>query len=112
MKVLPKMAAKLFGRECGFDYTNFSADKTCLQMDMTACPYLKYAELFQVEELMHGRRGAGEEHERNRLQQNAGRGKGPSQRQETGADGFCRVRRFINAYVRKKLSEHLIQRVF
>ena len=25
MKVLPKMAVKLFGRECGFDYINFEA---------------------------------------------------------------------------------------
>ena len=52
MKVLPKMAVKLFGRECGFDYINFEANKNRMQMDMTMCPYVKYAKRFQVEELM------------------------------------------------------------
>ena len=52
MKVLPKMAVKLFGRECGFDYINFEADSDRMQMDMTMCPYVKYAKRFQVEELM------------------------------------------------------------
>ncbi len=52
MKLLPKMAVKLFGRECGFDYINFEASSDILQMDMTQCPYVKYAKLFGVEELM------------------------------------------------------------
>ncbi len=52
MKLLPKMAVKLFGRECGFDYINFEADKKRMQMDMTMCPYVKYAKRFQVDELM------------------------------------------------------------
>ena len=52
MKLLPKMAVKLFGRECGFDYINFEASSDMLQMDMTQCPYVKYAKLFGVEELM------------------------------------------------------------
>lgn len=52
MKLLPKMAVKLFGRECGFDYINFEANKNRMQMDMTMCPYVKYAKRFQVEELM------------------------------------------------------------
>ena len=52
MKVLPKMAVKLFGRECGFDYINFEANGDRMQMDMTMCPYVKYAKRFRVEELM------------------------------------------------------------
>ncbi len=52
MKVLPKMAVKLFGRECGFDYINFEASSDMMQMDMTMCPYVKYAKRFQVDELM------------------------------------------------------------
>ena len=52
MKVLPKMAVKLFGRECGFDYINFEANSDRMQMDMTMCPYVKYAKRFQVDELM------------------------------------------------------------
>lgn len=52
MKVLPKMAVKLFGRECGFDYIYFEANSDRMQMDMTMCPYVKYAKRFQVEELM------------------------------------------------------------
>ncbi len=52
MKLLPKMAIKLFGRECGFDYINFEANTKMMQMDMTMCPYVKYAKRFQVEELM------------------------------------------------------------
>ena len=51
MKLLSKMGTKMFGRECGFDYTNFQADANCLQIDMTMCPYLKYANLFNVPEL-------------------------------------------------------------
>ena len=52
MKVLPKMATKLFGRECGFDYMNFEASSDMLQMYMTQCPYVKYAKLFGAEGLM------------------------------------------------------------
>lgn len=51
MKILSKMATKMFGRECGFDYENFKTNKKCLQMDMTMCPYVKYAKRFKVEEL-------------------------------------------------------------
>lgn len=51
MKVMSKMATKMFGRECGFDYENFEANKSILQMDMTICPYVKYAKRFKVEEL-------------------------------------------------------------
>lgn len=51
MKLLSKMATRMFGRECGFDYTNFHADANCLQMDMTMCPYLKYAKLLNAPEL-------------------------------------------------------------
>jgi len=39
MRMLPDMATSLFGRECGFDYTNFSADEKHLAMDTTLCPY-------------------------------------------------------------------------
>lgn len=52
MKLLPDMATSLFGRECGFDYTNFSADGTHLSMDTTLCPYCKYAQLLGIEALM------------------------------------------------------------
>ena len=51
MKILPKMALKIFGKECGFDYKNFQSDKTNFQMDMTMCPYVKYAKILKVEEL-------------------------------------------------------------
>ena len=52
MRLLPKMALSMFGRECGFDYTGYHADKTRLAMDMTRCPYCKYAKLLGVEALM------------------------------------------------------------
>lgn len=52
MRMLPDMATSLFGRECGFDYTNFSADEKHLAMDTTFCPYCKYAQLLGVEALM------------------------------------------------------------
>lgn len=52
MRMLPKMALSMFGRECGFDYTNFHADKTRLTMDTTFCPYCKYARLLDCEALM------------------------------------------------------------
>ena len=51
MKILSKMATRMFGRECGFDYENFETNKKCLKMDMTMCPYVKYARIFKVEEL-------------------------------------------------------------
>lgn len=52
MRLLPKIALSMFGRECGFDYTNYHADKTHLAMDTTFCPYCKYARLLGCEELM------------------------------------------------------------
>lgn len=51
IKILSKMTTKIFGRECGFDYENFETDKKHLQVDMTMCPYLKYANTFKVPEL-------------------------------------------------------------
>ena len=51
MKLMPKMATKMFGKECGFEYINFKANKKILQMDMTMCPYVKYAKRFNVDEL-------------------------------------------------------------
>lgn len=51
MKILPKMALKIFGRECGFDYKNFQSNKINFQMDMTMCPYVKYAKILKVEKL-------------------------------------------------------------
>ncbi len=50
--LLPKMAVKNFGRDCGFDYESFHADKNGLQMDMTACPYCRFAELLGCSELI------------------------------------------------------------
>jgi len=52
MVILPIMAKKMFGKECGFDYENLQITKTRIQMDMTVCPYLKYARLFDAIELM------------------------------------------------------------
>lgn len=52
IKVLPKVAVKIFGKECGFDYENLKVDKKYMQMDMTMCPYVKYAKRFNVEELI------------------------------------------------------------
>ena len=52
MRLLPKMALSMFGRECGFDYTGYHADKALLEMDMTVCPYCKYARQLGVEALM------------------------------------------------------------
>lgn len=51
MKVLSKMATRMFGRESGFDYENFETSEKLLQMDMTMCPYLKYVNTFNVPEL-------------------------------------------------------------
>ena len=52
MMMFPKMAVKMFGKECGFDYTNLSANAKLFQMDMTMCPYIKYAKHFSTEELV------------------------------------------------------------
>ena len=51
MRLLPKMALTMFGQECGFDHANYHADKTRLAMDMTSCPYCRYARLLGVEAL-------------------------------------------------------------
>lgn len=51
MKLLPKMALKMFGKECGFDYEKPIISKTCLQMDMTFCPYCKYTAILGCPEL-------------------------------------------------------------
>lgn len=52
MRMLPDMALSLFGRECGFDYTNYHVDQTHLAMDTVSCPYCRYASLLGVEALM------------------------------------------------------------
>lgn len=51
MWLLPKMAVNMFGENCGFQYENYEASKTLLKMDMTACPYCRYARLFGTPEL-------------------------------------------------------------
>lgn len=52
MRMLPKMALSLFGPECGFACENYQADDTCLAMDMTGCPYCRYAALLGCEALI------------------------------------------------------------
>ena len=52
MWLLPKMAVKLFGPSCGFAYENYEATKRKLKMDMTACPYCRYAQKLGCPELM------------------------------------------------------------
>lgn len=52
MWLLPKMALKLFGPSCGFAFGNYEASKTALKMDMTACPYCRYAQKLGCPELM------------------------------------------------------------
>lgn len=52
MWVLPKMAVNMFGESCGFQYENYEASPNLLKMDMTACSYCRYAELFGCPELM------------------------------------------------------------
>ena len=52
MRLLPKMALGMFGRDCGFDYTHYAADSTRLEMDVTICPYCKHAVLLGVEALL------------------------------------------------------------
>lgn len=51
MKVLPKITLKKFGPECGFNYENFESSEEYLKIDMIKCPYLKYAKIFNVEEI-------------------------------------------------------------
>lgn len=51
MWFLPKMAVRMFGPSCGFQFENFAAHKNLLKMDMTACPYCRYAEAFGCPEL-------------------------------------------------------------
>ena len=52
MRLLPKMAMEMFGPACGFDHSHYHADKSRLEMDVTRCPYCKYAALLGVEELI------------------------------------------------------------
>lgn len=52
MWFLPKMANKMFGPSCGFQFENYEASRSSLQMDMTACPYCRYAKLFGCPELI------------------------------------------------------------
>lgn len=52
MWLLPKMAVSMFGERCGFRYENYEADRRLLKMDMTACPYCRYAKLFGCPELI------------------------------------------------------------
>lgn len=51
MRLLPKLAKKQFGPECGFAFENFRGDQNALQMDMTACPYCRYSQRFGCPEL-------------------------------------------------------------
>ncbi len=52
MQLLPKMALNLFGEKCGFTYEGYTATKTQLTMNMTSCPYCRYAQLLDVAELV------------------------------------------------------------
>lgn len=51
MWLLPKLAEKMFGERCGFGYENYEASRHLLKMDMTACPYCRYAKLLGCPEL-------------------------------------------------------------
>lgn len=51
-RFLPKMADRMFGTACGFQYENRVVGGDILQMDMTACPYCRYARLFGCPELI------------------------------------------------------------
>lgn len=51
MWLLPKMAVNMFGSSCGFQFENYEVSKSVLKMDMTACPYCRYAKLFGTTEL-------------------------------------------------------------
>lgn len=53
MWLLPKMALTMFGESCGFQFQNYEVSKRMLKMDMTACPYCRYAEIFGCPELMN-----------------------------------------------------------
>lgn len=52
MWVLPRMANKMFGPSCGFQFENYKACRNMLKMDMTACPYCRYALRLDCPELM------------------------------------------------------------
>jgi hypothetical protein len=52
MWLLPKMAVRMFGPSCGFQFENFQAGKGILKMDMTDCPYCRYADKLGCPELM------------------------------------------------------------
>lgn len=52
MWLLPKMAVNMFGESCGFQFENYEVSKKMLKMDMTACPYCRYAEILGCPELM------------------------------------------------------------
>lgn len=51
MWLIPKAAVKMFGPDCGFRFEHFEARKDVVKMDMVACPYCRYAELFGTPEL-------------------------------------------------------------
>lgn len=51
MWLLPKMALTMFGENCGFQFRNYEVSKRMLKMDMTACPYCRYAQVFECPEL-------------------------------------------------------------
>ena len=53
MWFLPKMAVNMFGENCGFRYENYEVGKRMLKMDMTDCPYCRYAKLLGVPELTY-----------------------------------------------------------
>lgn len=53
MWLLPKMAVNMFGENCGFRYENYEVGKRILKMDMTSCPYCRYAKLLEVPELTY-----------------------------------------------------------
>lgn len=52
MWFLPKMADKMFGESCGFRFENYEVGRNVLKMDMTACPYCRYAQRLGTPELM------------------------------------------------------------
>ena len=53
MWFLPKVAVNMFGENCGFRYENYEVSKRMLKMDMTGCPYCRYAKLQGVPELTY-----------------------------------------------------------
>lgn len=52
MRLLPKFAENQFGERCGFRYENYKATNRALQMDMTACPYCRFARKLGCPELI------------------------------------------------------------